>query len=642
MRILLSTGLLIATGIASIPMNGQTRLLNDTININEVIITRKQISAAQPGFRITSIDSAIMKNYSLYSLADILNETSPLFMKYYGPGGISTPSFRGTSAGHTLITWNGININDHMLGQSDFSLLPAGMIDNVKISFGGASMDLGDGAIGAIINLENEPLWNRHTLIELNPGLGSFGRYSTLVKVKAGTEYFQTVTKAYMNSARNNFQYIKPGTASEPVIEERVNSEMVQKGFMQELYLRRSSNVLSARLWYQSASRNLPGPLPVDNAEEKQSDESLRTLVNYDIVRERNEYFLATAWMFNKLDYEYISELWPSYSRNRTNTIVIKGGMTIRLGEYTKLKAVLNNEVSTVKTNVYAARATRNIASVTLSAERRKGDRFGTVILVRETSDGTRLLLPDLSAGVEYRVIRGEDHFLKLNVSRNSKIATLNDRYWNPGGNPDIENEYAYSSEIGYGLNQNITPALKAGFEMSIYANHIRDMIQWRPLSDTSYIYTAINIGSVNSSGLESSLSLKYRVNHFLIDLKASYSYTRAFELKSVPSETTHNQLIYVPENQANGLLKVEYKNLYSAWVTDFTGITYTSGDNSTHLPGYTINNIITGYKINFKENLIDIHIKVENLFNASYQTIANYPQPGRSYYFTLLFQIIK
>ena len=42
-----------------------------------------------------------------------------------------------------------------MLGQSDFSLLPAGMIDNVMVSFGGASMDIGTGAIGGIINLEN-------------------------------------------------------------------------------------------------------------------------------------------------------------------------------------------------------------------------------------------------------------------------------------------------------------------------------------------------------------------------------------------------------------------------------------------------------------------------------------------------------
>lgn len=635
MKNFLKISLLITSVITTVPLNGQDSSLSDTINIKEVIITRKQIGSVQPGFRIVSIDSAVLKNYSLLSLADILNETTPLFMKYYGSGGTSTPSFRGTSAGHTIVMWNGININDNMLGQSDFSLLPAGMIDNLKISFGGASMDLGDGAIGAIINLENEPQWTKHTLAELNPGTGSFGRSSGLVKVNSGTEKFQITTKAFMNTAKNNFPYLTSVPGSEPVWGKRENDGILQKGFMQELYLRNSSNVLSARIWYQSASRNLPGSTLWGYSGEKQTDESIRSLVNYDIVKEKSEYFIAAAWMFTKLD--YTSNYSEYNSKNRTNTIVLKGGMTASLGEYTKLKMILNDEVSAIRTNKYAAGVTRNLASVTLSAERRKGDRFGTVVLFRETLNGTTLILPDFSAGLEFRIRKGEDHYIKWNVSRNSKIPAFNDRYWNPGGNPDIKNEYAYSAEIGYSFIQKMSPALTVSFDMNIFKNYIRDMIQWRPLSDTSFIYIADNIGSVNTSGFESSLSMKYRINHFQIDFKAAYSYTRASEIKSKSS-----QLIYIPENQANGLLRVGYKNLYSAWVTDFTGIVYTKADNSEHLSGYTINNLITGFKINLKENLIDIHFKVENLFNVSYQTIAYYPQPGRSYYFTLLFQIRK
>ncbi len=127
-----------------------------------MIITAKQITSEQPGFKFYQLlIPCSLKDYSLSSLTEVLNETTPLFIKYYGSGGTATSSFRGTSAGHTQVTWNGININDPMLGQSDFSLIPSGMIDNVMISFGGASMDLGNGAIGGIINLENEPFWNK-------------------------------------------------------------------------------------------------------------------------------------------------------------------------------------------------------------------------------------------------------------------------------------------------------------------------------------------------------------------------------------------------------------------------------------------------------------------------------------------------
>jgi iron complex outermembrane receptor protein len=322
--------------------------------------------------------------------------------------------------------------------------------------------------------------------------------------------------------------------------------------------------------------------------------------------------------------------------------MVLKGGITSGLGKYTKLKMVLSNEVSAIKTNVYATGVTRNIGSATLSVDRRKGDRFGTIVLLRETIDGTTFLMPDFSAGLDFRVIRGEDYFFKWNVSRNSKIPALNDCYWKPGGNPDLRNEYAYSSEIGFNIIQKITPQVTADFDLNVFTNYIRDMIQWRPLSDTSFIWIADNIGRVNTSGLESLLSVKYRFNDFMIDLKAAYSYTKASVIKSGSPESTGKQLIYIPENQANGLLQVGYKNLYSTWVIDFTGATYITPDNSERLPGYTINNIIAGFKINLKENMIDIRLKVENLFNYSYQTIAHYPQPGRSYYFSILFQILK
>lgn len=625
--------------LSTLTVQGQSSFNNDTIDIEEVIITRKQISSIRPGFRIASIDSGVLKNYSLFSIADILNETSPLFMKSYGLGGTATPSFRGTSAGHTLIMWNGININNQMLGQSDFSILPAGMIDNVKISFGGASMDLGDGAIGAIINLETEPLWERQTVVDLNPGIGSFGRYSGLVKVQSGTENFQTVTKAYLHSAQNNFPFLNPETGSETAMMKREKNETFQKGFLQEFYLRKSSNVLSARFWYQAAARNLPGSLPADNDDEKQDDESFRALLNYDVVKEKSEYFISTAWMTSKLNYDYISELYPYISRNRINTFVLKGGLTTSLGKYTRLKMIINEEISAITTNNYATGVKRNLASFTLSAERRKGERLGTVILLRETSDGTSLLIPDFSAGLDYRIIKGTEHFLKLNVSRNSKIPSLNDCYWNPGGNPDLKNEYAFSSELGYNFSQKISGAVTINSDINLFTNYIRDMIQWRP-TETS-MWMADNIGSVNSSGLEFSLSGKYQMKDVLIDLKTAYTYNKAVE-KTLSDETSPKQLVYIPENQANCLLQLGYKNLYSAWVIDFTGATYITADNSGSLPGYTVNNLMTGFKINLTDNFIDLRFKVENLFNVSYQTIAYYPQPGRSYFLSLLFRFTK
>ena len=620
---------------SSLHLNGQNPVPADTFKIQEVIISRKQISSSQPGYKFYNIDSLRLKDYSLLPLTDVLDENTSLYIKNYGSGGTATSSFRGTLAGHTKVTWNGININDPMLGQSDFSLIPAGLIDNVMISFGGTSMDLGNGAIGGIINLENEPKWKKQTLFDAGSGAGSLGRYSEFMKVSTGSEHFQSVTKGYFNSAKNDFSYLD--TISIPHQQKnRENNQLNQEGFMQELYFRNSGNVLSARFWYESATRDLPGSTLYGYAGEKQTDESFRSLVNYDFVKEKVEYFTSVAWMNTNL--HYTSKLYSIDSKNSVNTLVIKGGMTIPVREFTRFKVVLNNELNNVESNNYSNNIRRNNASLTLSAERKKGKRFGAVVLLRETLDEKSLLIPDYSAGFEYRIFNGEEHFLKLNLSRNSKIPSLNDLFWNPGGNPNLKNEYAYSYEIGYKLDDHLFQNITLSSELNYFNNYIRDMIQWHP--GDSYFWVADNIGRVNSSGFESLLSAKYLFNRLSVDMNAGYSYTIARELNSISSENTGKQLIYIPKNQLNSTLRVDFRNIYAIVGTNFTGRTFTTSDNIAFLKGYARNNITTGVKFNFKENYIDIRFKIENVFDVSYQTIAYYPQPGRTYFLTVFLHL--
>ncbi|MCX6255656.1 MAG: Plug domain-containing protein, partial [Bacteroidia bacterium] len=328
----------------SLPLQGQVSLKNDTIRIREVIITRKKNNPDLTGYKKTIIDSSILGNYSQSTLADLLSENSGIFIKSYGMGGIATPSFRGTGAGHTQIAWNGVNINHPMLGQSDLSLIPTGLIDDIQIFFGGASMAFNSGGIGGIINLETKPVWKKEIVISINPGLGSFGQYSGLVKVKSGNINFQTVTKAFFLSSENDFRYLNTEISAEPVWETRTNSQMHQQGFIQELYYRKTKNVASARIWYQSSDRNLPSSMLTQqvNSGEKQFDESLRTLLNYDMFKGISNYSITCAWMLNRLNYS--NRLASIDSRNLSKILTLKAGLERHIGENTKLKIVLDEQ----------------------------------------------------------------------------------------------------------------------------------------------------------------------------------------------------------------------------------------------------------------------------------------------------------
>jgi iron complex outermembrane receptor protein len=126
--------------------------------------------------------------------------------------------------------------------------------------------------------------------------------------------------------------------------------------------------------------------------------------------------------------------------------------------------------------------------------------------------------------------------------------------------------------------------------------------------------------------------------------MKAGYILTVAKygESKFKNDNSAGKQLMYVPEHQANASYRMGYHNFYTSWVACFTGKRYTTTDNSAFLSGYFINNFMTGMKFALKSSSVDINFNVDNLFNINYQSIANYPLPGRSYNIKILFQLVK
>ena len=626
--------------LISFPLNGQMTQSNDTIRINEVVIGRNKFNSNPPGYKETTIDSAVQVKYSNNSLADMLSENTEIFIKSYGMGATATPAFRGTGAGHTIIDWNGLNINSPMLGQADLSLIPVGLIDEIHIYSGGASMSLNNGGIGGTINLETKPVWTKETLVSIDYGAGSFGQYSGIVKVKTGNHNFQTVTKGYFQNAENNFRYLNTESGPDPVWQTRINSQVRQKGFLQELYLRSSNSIASARIWYQSEDRNLPSSLLIPpNSGEKQFDESLRTMLNWVLYKGSGNFSFTGAWMSDRLN--YVNRLASIDSRNHSENLTLKAGFENTFDDYSKLKIVFDEQSNAVKSNNYNKYTARNTASISASIEK-KSDRFATTILIREILDKKAFLMPDFSAGMQLRLIDEKEYYLKANISRNSKIPSMNDMYWVPGGNADLKNEYAFIYEMTYEMVQKISDPLILKYDLTIFRYNIKDMIQWHQ-GEFSY-WTPDNIANVKSTGGESSISLDYKRNHLNANLRASYSLTRSVSDGSMieNDNTTGKQLMYVPENQVKVLFRIGLNKIYSSWAADFTGKRYIYADNSKYLPCYFVNNITAGIKFKVKGSLIDMNFNIDNLFDINYQSIAYYPLPGRSFFLKILIQLVK
>ena len=627
--------------LITLPLQGQILLRNDTVLIEEVTISRRKTKFIT-ATRKLSLGIPEMQYYQGAPISELLTGKTNILIKSYGPGGSASAVIRGTAASHTQLNWNGINIGNPMLGQADLSLVPAGFVDDIHIYYGGGSIKLNSGGIGGIIALETKPEWTGGNSASFSSEAGSFGKITGFVKIKAGNSKTQSVTRAYFHSAINNFSYLNEFTGPDPVKEKRAFNSVLRKGFMQEVWLRSRGNIISGRLWYQSSSRELPAPVIIHKTEsdEKQFDESIKALVDYKNETGGNIINVTIGAVFDKLNYN--NTTIPVDSRNNTASFTAATRIETALGDNARLLVSANDEINIVTSNNFGERKLRNIFTVMASAHFNLEKGMTGELLIRETILDDRLLTPDIYAGFTIDLRNENRNIIKASYSRNSRFPSLNDLYWIPGGNPDLENENAHSLELTWEGKRKLRSRLSLNSDMTIFGNSITNMIKWAP-GEFSY-WEPLNIGHVNTSGIESVVDLLWSGTDFETGIKTLYTYTRAINRKK-PAEISPGgkyRLIYVPENQINSRLFARYKSYYSVFITCFTGRRYLTPDNTSYLPGYIYNDLVLGRKFMVTDFAFNLSLTTGNLFNSSYQVIAYYPMPGRSFNLRLSMNITK
>jgi iron complex outermembrane receptor protein len=283
---------------------------------------------------------------------------------------------------------------------------------------------------------------------------------------------------------------------------------------------------------------------------------------------------------------------------------------------------------------------------ISLVAAIHKGfaDRLNLNLMLRQDwVDGERVpFIPFL--GMDLRLLREVDLILKASLARNYRHPSLNDLYWQPGGNPSLLPEEGFSLESGLEFQQ-----VFAGFllkaELTAYRSNIRNWIVWIP-SYRGY-WEPRNIQRVLSRGLESSLQLSGKLKGLNYKVAGTYAYTSAINYgdPAIWSQASHGkQLVYVPLHSGNALFQLSMRGFfisyqYNAYSERFTT---TSNDVSKRdrLYPYFMNDVSAGKTFQLRQLAFTAEFKVYNLFNESYHSILYRPMPGRNYYLTLVFKI--
>ncbi|MFN8239496.1 MAG: TonB-dependent receptor plug domain-containing protein [Bacteroidales bacterium] len=621
-------------------LSGQADIGADTIRLGEVVVKGSLLSSVADAFSEFRVDSVVLAGSKLQSIADIVNSTGTMYLKTYGPGGIATSSYRGAGASHTQLSWNGISINSPMLGQADLSLIPGGFADRVNIYTGLASLAIGSGGLGSTIDVGNITDWNDNEVAEFSGGMASFSEYSTYGKLNLGNTNFRSSTRYSLSTALNNFRFIDEVSSSSSFTARRQYASTNREAFLQEFYLRNGNSVTTARLWYQNSFRKIPAPLLVSQTvpPENQTDIFLRSMIDHKRYFGRSDLAITLALFSDKLNYR--NDAASIDSRNHSLSFFSKASFSARAGRTTSIEFTLDNELNRVNSVNYASVITRNTSHLTVSSHHALAKNMNLVLILREMLHDGEFLVPDFSAGFEYKPSIRLNPGLLLNISRNSRVPGLNDLYWNPGGNKDLNNEYSLSFEVAGGLSIPFSERLSIEPRISVYSNSITDLIQWLP-GPFSY-WMPVNLSKVNTSGLESFVTASYSFGKQVLKLDAHYTYSRACETGNTDADNKGKQLVYVPVNQAGGSARLTSGKLNLNISADYTGKRYTMADNSKALDGFLLTDVSVGAKVKAGRHCFDFSIMVDNLFNVNYQAVVNQPMPLRSFGVSVTMHLMK
>jgi iron complex outermembrane receptor protein len=579
--------------------------IRPTYELDEVVVSDTRISNTNSGNKQVVLNDSVIKKSGIF-LTSLLNFNSSIYFKENGLGMVSSPSFRGTNASHTAVVWNGININSQLTGQVDFNTINPLNYNSVTVRSGGGSVQFGSGAIGGTVHLNNDLHFKKHLEHQVLLGYGSFNTksvnyLSSLAKGKWSANFGLN----YIGS-ENDYLYLETD-------EKNANGEFEHVNLnFNAGYLLNDQQVL--RLYHQSfiGDRNLSGTL-VAPGRSRYTDNQYRTQLEWAQFGKVIDQKLKLAHLHEAYDY-FENKDSDNASGGRLNTYLARYSLDYQVDSKMRLNSFIEYNHYDGKGSSFGNQQ-RNDFSVTALLNHDLTPRFGYALSLRQDFSSDYKAPIIFAATTHWKV--GKYYTLQFNTSRNFRMPTFNDLYWQPGGNLDLKTERSYQVDMGHRFHW-----AENAIQLNGYYMETKDMIRWLPTNEG--FWSPENVDQVQIYGLEMSLELKKKLaKKHELSLTANYGYTVSEDAKK------NEQLIYVPKHRTNasmaysfGSLSFFYQHLYNGPVAIIGG----------GLDGYQVANSGISYEINPTSKIrCQIGLTLNNLYNAYYQNVALRPMPNRN-----------
>ncbi|MCH5219289.1 MAG: TonB-dependent receptor plug domain-containing protein [Muribaculaceae bacterium] len=630
------------------------------------------------GVQRTVFDSLALKQNVALSMADILAFNSSVFVKNYGRATLSTVSFRGTSPSHTQVTWNGMRINNPMLGSTDFSTIPSFFVDKAALLHGSSSVNATGGALGGVVQLSTTPDNADSTKhkIQYTQGVGSFKTFDEFLRYSYSNAKWNLSTRLSFASSPNDYKYVNRDKKeniyddNHNIIGQYYPTERNRSGAykdfnaMQQVYYRLDNgDLVGIDAWYLNSNRELP-MLTTDYGDDwafdnRQREQTLRAVMKWSHYRRNWSAIASAGYVHTHLAYDYAREVAPGHmeSMTRSRSRIHTGYLSADIAWYPSEKwmftvnaaahqhFVMSRDKNVIlidgNTAIVGYNKARFEFSGALSAKWQPIDPVGISIIGRQEVFGDKTaFIPAVLFDV--MLYRPKNVLFKASFSRNHKFPSLNDLYFMPGGNPDLRDESGYTYDAGMSFNHAGSSPITydTGLSFNWFDSYIDDWIIWLPT--TKGFFSPRNVKKVHAYGIETRANIDLRFPHDVtLGLTGNYSWTPSInrgEPMSPADRSVGRQLPYVPLHSASVVGTVTWHKWGFTYKWSYYSRRFTMSNNdltlSGTLPPYFMNNILLWRNFTFRPVSMQCKLAVNNLFNEHYLSVLAHPMPGINFEF--------
>ncbi len=582
---------------------------------------------------------------------DVLRLLPGVYVKDYGGlGGVKTVALRGASAAQTAVSLDGVLLNSSQNALVDFSALPLSMIGSIETQEAADLSASPAHAIGGELCLRSpEPVRTNALRTELS--LGSWNDLAADAQFQLVIDSAQSLrANISLRRAEGNypFRFDNFGVSEDYV---RENADLKDLHAAIAHTIQRQDFTLRSSAFLRSTLRGAPGAVLQGVAQT-----STARLQDQDVL------------LIGHLEF-------PACPRHEVhiNTFVKYGAESYSDSDRSLLGHPIDNRFYAREAGLHLIDqvATVTGSMLTLQADLcysdLRGDllRSGSSGWVRRSTSGLGAAyqspayrIDSLSEVYAFAVLRSDfasdaqpqfsprvgviAHFAststaRLLLGRSYRLPSFNELYYQNYGSTDLKAEQnlrlTFSAE--HLLYRDAAFRIELG--CTAFISNTDDQIVATPRSPIAW--SAANIAQVYIRGADLGMQLWWKQLH----ARASIS-EQLVHNDIAGSEELGKQLPYTPEQLANLSVHYIYDSLSVGLSAQWSGERFTQSDNApeSRLAGVWTLSSTLSYSFSLFERSLNVYLRLDNLLDASYVVVANYPMPGRQWRIGVGFPLLE